>query len=147
MDEKTTFVNVSDGGHIENLGLYELLRRRCRYIVVIDGECDPKIQCGALMQAARFAKLDFGVKVKIDMTRFRTNQNGSAKYHFSFGTIRYPNLAASQGDLEGRILYVKLSRTGNEPAGVEHYRLQNPEFPHQSTVDQFFDEAKTRRRS
>ena len=143
MDEKSTFVNLSDGGHIENLGLYELLRRRCRYIVVIDGECDPKLQCGAFMQAARFAKLDFGVEVDIDMARFETKQDGSAKYHFSFGSIRYPE--SNPGDpveLEGRILYIKLSRTGNEPAGVKHYRLLNPDFPHQSTADQFFDEAQ-----
>jgi hypothetical protein len=143
MDEKSTFVNLSDGGHIENLGLYELLRRRCRYIVVIDGECDPKLQCGAFMQAARFAKLDFGVEVDIDMARFETKQDGSAKYHFSFGSIRYPESNPGDPvDLEGRILYIKLSRTGNEPAGVKHYRLLNPDFPHQSTADQFFDEAQ-----
>ncbi len=143
MDETTTFVNVSDGGHIENLGLYELLRRRCRYIVVIDGECDPNLGCGAFMQAARYAKLDFGVEVDIGMDRFKPHQDGSAKYHFSFGKIRYPNLnQENQGELEGRIVYIKLSRTGNEPAGVEHYRLKNPDFPHQSTADQLFDEAQ-----
>ncbi len=143
MDETTTFVNVSDGGHIENLGLYELLRRRCRYIVVIDGECDPKLGCGAFMQAARFAKLDFGVEVDINMERFKPHPDGSAKYHFSFGKIRYPNLnQENQGDLVGQIVYIKLSRTGNEPAGVEHYRLLNSDFPHQSTADQFFDEAQ-----
>ncbi len=143
VDEKSTFVNLSDGGHIENLGLYELLRRRCRYIVVIDGECDPKLQCGAFMQASRFAKLDFGIDIDINMDRFQTKQDGSAKYHFSFGKIQYPNWTENdRGSLEGRILYIKLSRTGNEPAGVEHYRLLNPDFPHQSTADQFFDEAQ-----
>lgn len=143
VDEKSTFVNLSDGGHIENLGLYELLRRRCRYIVLIDGECDPKLQCGAFMQASRFAKLDFGIDIEINMDRFQTKQDGSAKYHFSFGKICYPGLNNNgAGSLEGRILYIKLSRTGNEPAGVEHYRLLNPDFPHQSTADQFFDEAQ-----
>ena len=89
------------------------------------------------MQAARYAKLDFGVEVDIDMDRFKPHQDGSAKYHFSFGKIRYPNLnQENQGELEGRIVYIKLSRTGNEPAGVEHYRLKNPDFPHQSTADQ-----------
>ena len=95
------------------------------------------------MQATRFAKLDFGVEVDIDMDRFQTKQDGAAKYHFSFGKIRYPNLDPSvSSELEGRIVYIKLSRTGNEPSGVEHYRLRNPDFPHQSTADQFFDEAQ-----
>ena len=38
---RSRYVNVSDGGHFENLGLYELVRRRCRYIVVSDSEADP----------------------------------------------------------------------------------------------------------
>lgn len=95
------------------------------------------------MQASRFAKLDFGIDIDINMDRFQTKQDGSAKYHFSFGKIQYPNWTENdRGSLEGRILYIKLSRTGNEPAGVEHYRLLNPDFPHQSTADQFFDEAQ-----
>ena len=33
-DSESAFVNLSDGGHFDNMGLYELVRRRCRYIVV-----------------------------------------------------------------------------------------------------------------
>ena len=48
--ESYPYVNLSDGGHIENMGLYELLRRRCRYIVLVDGECDPGITCGSSIE-------------------------------------------------------------------------------------------------
>ena len=41
LDETWKWVNVSDGGHIENLATIELLRRRCKYIIVGDGEADP----------------------------------------------------------------------------------------------------------
>ena len=49
VDEKSTFINLSGGGHIENLAIHELLLRRCKFIVAIDGECDPKITCGSLL--------------------------------------------------------------------------------------------------
>ena len=140
LNESTSFVNVSDGGHIENLGLYELIRRRCRFIVAIDGECDPNLTCGSLMQLTRFVKIDFGVDVKVDMTRFKKNADGTSPFHFSLGTIKYPSLDAGSPSAEGQLLYIKLSRTGNEPAGVNYYRLKNADFPHQSTADQFFDE-------
>ena len=59
LTDRTPFINLSDGGHIENMALYELLRRRCRYIVCIDGECDPGITCGSFLQLMRYAKNRF----------------------------------------------------------------------------------------
>ena len=32
--------------------------------------------------------------------------------------------------------------TGNEPELIKRYRINHPEFPHQSTLDQFFDEEQ-----
>ena len=37
-DDDDAYVNLSDGGHFENLGLYELVRRKCDLIVIGDGE-------------------------------------------------------------------------------------------------------------
>ncbi len=140
MHERTSYVNVSDGGHIENLGLYELLRRHCRYIVVVDGECDPNMRCGAFVQAQRFAKLDFDVDINLDLSRFHVTEAGASTFHFALGEIDYHLSNDASNNPKGQLLYVKLSRTGNEPPGVEHYRLLNAQFPHQSTADQFFDE-------
>lgn len=33
-------MNISDGGYIENLDIYELLRRKCKYIVACDAAAD-----------------------------------------------------------------------------------------------------------
>jgi hypothetical protein len=43
---------------------------------------------------------------------------------------------------KGLILYLKLSVTGNEPELIRRYRTLNGDFPHQSTLDQFFDEEQ-----
>lgn len=62
--EQLNFINLSDGGHIENLAIYELLRRRCKFIVAVDGECDPMITTGSLMTLMNYAKIDFGIEIK-----------------------------------------------------------------------------------
>ncbi len=140
MDDRSWFVNVSDGGHIENLAVYELLRRRCKFIVAVDGECDPEIRCGSLMRLIRYALIDFGIQIDIDMSRYKKKPDGTVPFHFALAKIEYPALNHDSSKATGYLLYVKLSRTGNEPPHVAYYQSQHAEFPHESTADQFFDE-------
>src|SRR5262249_33575235 len=62
-DGRTAFLNLSDGGHLENLGLYELVKRRCRFIIVGDGEQDGDLNFGSLGGAIRKCRADFGVEI------------------------------------------------------------------------------------
>jgi hypothetical protein len=55
--EDSETVYLTDGGHIENLGLYELLRRRCKLIIAIDGEADPDMSFGSLITLERYARI------------------------------------------------------------------------------------------
>ncbi|MFN0055327.1 MAG: patatin-like phospholipase family protein [Planctomycetales bacterium] len=71
VDESAAYLNVSDGGHLENLAIYELLRRRCKFIIAIDGECDPEIQFGSLMRLQRFAWIDLGTKIELPVDELR----------------------------------------------------------------------------
>ena len=136
MDEKADYLNVSDGGHIENLGIYELLRRRCKFIIAIDGEADPGMAFGSLMQLVRYAQIDFGIRISLDLGDLDRDPLGHSKAHFAFGTIEYGK------GLQGYLLYVKSSLTGNEPDYVRDYHRRNPTFPHETTADQFFSEAQ-----
>src|SRR6266511_4901786 len=61
MRETSNTIYLTDGGHIDNLGIYELLRRRCRLIIAIDGEADPDFDSGSLVQVERFARIDMNV--------------------------------------------------------------------------------------
>ena len=65
------YLNVSDGGHIENLGVYELLRRRRRYIIAIDGECDPDLVFPSLMRMQQFAAVDMDIRIDMNLGRLR----------------------------------------------------------------------------
>ncbi|MEM9456895.1 MAG: patatin-like phospholipase family protein [Myxococcota bacterium] len=129
-------VNVSDGAHIENLGVYELLRRRCRVIVCGDGEGDPDMTFSGLATVIRYALTDMGIHIDINLEDFNKDAQGRSKHHHAIGRIDY-------GDGEiGWLLYIKSSIGRRELPYIEHYRHANPEFPHQSTADQFFDEAQ-----
>ncbi len=138
--EKTRYLNLSDGGHIENLGVYELLRRRCKYIVAIDGEHDPAMTFHALTNLQRLAAIDLGITIEADLNDLRLAPNGFSRTHFHFCRIRYPD--TGDGDQIGYLLYAKLSLTGNEGEFLRRYRLDEQAFPHHSTANQFFSEAQ-----
>jgi hypothetical protein len=131
------YVNLSDGGHFDNMGLYELIRRRCRFIVVCDAEQDDRYSFNGLANAIRRCRVDFGVVIDLSTDLIAQRKNGSSTCHTAVGTISYPDQTEP-----GCIVYVKASVTGDEPIDVMEYRKRHEEFPHQTTGDQFFDESQ-----
>lgn len=142
--EDTAYLNLSDGGHFENLGLYELVRRRCHFVIAIDGEEDRDYKFESLGGAVRKCRNDFGVEIDID-PRAMQPKDGFNGSHCVMGRIHYPpgEFTDAKGcDQHGWLLYIKSTITGNEPADVEEFRREHPEFPQQSTGDQFFSESQ-----
>jgi hypothetical protein len=133
-DETSDYVNVSDGGHFENLGIYELIRRRAKVIIVSDAECDPDLSFGSLGNVIRICETDFGAKIDIDVTSVRKQPDGNNQAHCAVGRITYRN-----GSI-GHLIYLKASLTGDEDVAVAQYHALHPDFPHQTTADQFFTE-------
>jgi len=136
LTETSPYVNVSDGGHIENLGVYELLRRRCRYIIACDSEADPKLHFGGLSEVLRQARIDFGIEIDINLQDVHRNCKGISRRPYALGRIKYGK------DEEGYLLYIKSSLPANMDEYVWEYWKRNPSFPHETTADQFFDEAQ-----
>jgi hypothetical protein len=138
MSERRAWLNLSDGGHIENTGVYELLRRRCKFVIAIDGEADGDYTFGGLLTLVRHAQIDFGIRIEPHLDDLRPDPKTSySARHAILCRIHYPDAATV-----GLLLYLKLSVTGNETALVQGYRKKHPEFPHQSTLDQFFDQEQ-----
>lgn len=137
LDETSRLVNVSDGGHIENLAGIELLRRRCKYIIIGDGEADPDHHFNGLATLIQTARIDLEVDIKIDAAPLRLNKERLCRAHWAIGRIRYP-----KEQNRGYLLYLKSSITGDEDEVIKHYRNKNPSFPHESTADQFFGEGQ-----
>jgi hypothetical protein len=140
-------VYLSDGGHFDNLGLYEMLRRRCRTIVVVDAGQDEKCLFEDLGNAIRKAQIDLpGVSIDMGELRLRArgDTTGPAPLGFALGRITY-RLEEAGGvarSWTGRLLYVKPSWLGVLPADVRAYGLRSPAFPHESTADQWFSESQ-----
>lgn len=139
--DRKKYVYLSDGGHFENLGIYELVKRRCRFIVASDAGADPEMEFQDLGNAIRKCRTDLGVEIDLRPVALRPSEDtGLSTWHCAVGTIHYDDRHPGQG--KGTLLYLKTSVTGDEPEDVRNYRRQNPEFPHQSTGDQFFDESQ-----
>jgi hypothetical protein len=145
---ESDFVYLSDGGHFENLGLYEMVRRRCRRIVVVDASCDPKYEFEDLENAIRKIRIDFGISIVFPdglPTPAWTRGEQNRHKHSAHGVIRYATVDGPGTD--GSIIYIKPLLSGNEPLDITRYAAKadkaqlNP-FPHHSTADQFFDEVQ-----
>jgi hypothetical protein len=139
--DEDQFVYLSDGGHFENLGVYELVRRRCRMIMVVDGSEDEARVFEDFANMTRKCYTDFGVKIDIDLKDLRINKDtGLSPRCWALGDIVYPNVGENAA--VGVLLYVKPSMMANMPEDILNYAAKNVSFPHQPTPDQFFDEAQ-----
>lgn len=150
MDEKQKYLNLSDGGHIENLAVYELLRRQCKFIVCVDGGQEPGMECTDLIRLERYASIDLGIKMHYDLSDLALQPNGWSRAYGVLVKIDY-DPPASEALRMGRppteaqwgwMLYLKLAMVGYGPGYVMDYHRQHPAFPHQSTGDQLYDEAQ-----
>jgi hypothetical protein len=147
LDETKPSLYLTDGGNIENLGVYELLKRGCQLIVVVDAEADPSMSFPSLLTLERYARIDLGVRIVLPweevaaMTKSVDAQADGARVcskgpHCAIGKIIYATGA------EGILIYFKSSLTGDEKDYVLDYKKRYPSFPHESTGDQFFSEEQ-----
>jgi hypothetical protein len=132
-------LHLSDGNHFENFGLYELIRRHVRYILVSDCGADPEVAFDDLANVLRRVREDFGVEIDLDIRALRPGDNGLARQHAVVGTVHYNGLTGMD---KGTIVFLKPTLTGDEPPDVLQYRTRNRAFPHESTGDQFYDEPQ-----
>jgi hypothetical protein len=152
--EDAGFVFLTDGGHIENLGVYELLRRRCSLIVAVDAEADPNYDFSSLVQLERFGRIDLGTRIVLDWQPIAERSRLVSKSfaagerslqpgpHVAIGLIDYPPLAEGSAREQGVLIYIKSSMSGDENDYVADYKRRNPDFPQESTMEQLFSEEQ-----
>jgi hypothetical protein len=141
-DAKQDYVFLSDGGHFENLGLYEMVLRRCRYIIVCDATADDRYAFGDLANAVRKIRIDLGVPIEPLMTAYIGPQEDD-KYgkYCALGEIRYPNVDGDDAPI-GHLLYIKPAVYSDCPPDVRNYGNESKTFPQENTIDQFFSESQ-----
>jgi hypothetical protein len=135
------FLYITDGGHYENLGLVELLRRKCETIWCIDASGDRVDTFNTLGSALQLAQSELQVSIDInpvrDMVPEAPRSDGSSpqyvKYPFCRGTIRYPD------GKKGTLIFVKAGVPRNAPWSITSFARKNPKFPCDPTIDQLYD--------
>jgi hypothetical protein len=158
LEEHQPYVLLTDGGHFENLGLYELVRRRLKLIILCDATADPDFKFVDLANAIEKVRADFGAIVEItsehllDLVPMRSKAAADdhaalqfAKRGYLIAEIKYSQLddqLANGVPASGLLIYLKATFFKELFADMHGYRRAHTDFPNQSTGDQFFDEKQ-----
>lgn len=145
MNEESHFIELSDGGHFENLGVYELIRREVDLIIVCDGAADKDFKFKDFSNLVEKVRLDFGAIIDINLDPLIPKEGDNHSYGLeklagqghAVGTIRYRNK-----EKPGFLVYIKTTLVPELPADIYGYKLTHESFPDESTGDQFFDEKQ-----
>jgi hypothetical protein len=144
-NDTSPYVYLSDGGHFENLGLYEMVLRRCHFMVVSDAGGDPECSFADLGESVRKIRVDFGIPIDFDvMNIYPRSQIDAVKgqgRNCAIGRVRYSAVDGPAAP-DGIILYIKPACYGDEPRDIYEYFKRSETFPHEGTADQFFSESQ-----
>lgn len=149
-NDLASYCYLTDGGHFDNLGLYSLIERGCRLVVVADATADPKPCFSDLGDVIRRCRIDFGAEIDLTVDAMRRDEKTKEAATFVMGTITYSKehldaLGWEKTDEDNRrgiIILIKPAMTAGVNADIRQYSLENDTFPDQTTADLFFDEAQ-----
>jgi predicted acylesterase/phospholipase RssA len=158
-NDLSDYCYLTDGGHFDNTGLYSLIERGCRFVVLVDCGADPTPpRFEDLGEAIRRCRIDFGTEINLKLEKFLQNDCATAGTCFAVGKIKFSEAhlrklaLAGKGEgygpqrdalkREGYIVYVKPSLITNVTADVRGYARENKFFPQQPTTNQWFGEAQ-----
>lgn len=158
-DENCEYIYLSDGGHFENLGIYELVKRRCALIVASDAGEDSQFNFDDLANAIHKIRVDFGIEIEIDVSNLRPDEISEGRSpagptqnirfsqsNFVIGKIRYNRSPKEEFKKmeDGVLIYIKSSLPKSAQlygTDVLYYAAMNKNFPHESTLyGQWFGE-------
>jgi hypothetical protein len=151
-NDRNQYVYISDGGHFENLGLYEMVLRRCRFIVASDGSEDHDYTFEGLGNAISKVRVDLGVPINFEKIyiypqgyEYKSEEEKKLQGYCALGRICYSCVDEYTGaadEIDGYLLYVKATLTGTEPKDIYNYSRAHELFPHESTGDQMYSEEQ-----
>jgi hypothetical protein len=135
-DDTHPYIYLSDGGHFDNLGLYEMVLRRCHLIVVCDAGADSEFGFSDFGTAIHKIRVDLGVPIV-----FRREKAPIQGRNCGVARIKYSEVDGTNVE-DGFLIYIKPTLDGDEPIDIVNYKKVNPDFPHESTADQMFSETQ-----
>ena len=137
LDETRARVHLSDGGGFENLGAYELIRRRLRFIVISDAGWDPQRTLSDLGGLIEKVRVDFGARIELTADAYeRERRDAFVATPSLLGRVTYADGS------QGRILYLRPLLVNGLGADIYAYWRAHPDFPDEPTSQQFYGEAQ-----
>ncbi|MEV0282933.1 hypothetical protein AB0H36_02325 [Kribbella sp. NPDC050820] len=133
-------IYVTDGGHYDNLGLVEALRREPAQVIVIDASNDPEDRFTALAEAIATARMDHGIQIDIDPSPMVRGGKPRADRPWAYGIATHPLKDGADKPYKTEIFFVKAVLAGHLGWDIEQYAAGHPDFPRRTTGDQFYDE-------
>lgn len=168
-DHEGTHANrwyLSDGGHFENMALYELVRRRVPFIIACDNGADPNYEFADFVNMVRKIRIDFEAETELvsnddldqilgadsavrrafgtleDMVPKDEDEKGQSGPYAALVRIRYLKEDPANSVRQSTLLLIKPRVTGGELPDLLRYKKSDVSFPQQPTTDLFFDEAQ-----
>lgn len=137
------FLELSDGGHFENLGLYELVRRKTEIILLIDAEEDEKLSFPGFVSAIARIRSDFQVTFKFAADKgpeyLAPDQDLKFPYGAPSASQPYFVCLIDYGTSKGVLIYIKSALIKDLSVTALGYKAENDTFPSQNTLNQFFE--------
>lgn len=150
---------LSDGGHFDNTGVYALIKRECDFIILSDASSDPDYRFADIENLVRKARIDLDAEIEFysrqeaarllslpgdGITVLSPDElaDNSTRRGVLLARIRYRRSDPAHGEREGTLLVVKPNLHICLDLDLLAYAQRHPSFPHESTGDQFFDEAQ-----
>jgi hypothetical protein len=135
-DDTEPYVHLSDGGHFEDLGLYELVKRKCRVIIISDASEDRGHCLDSLAKAIERCRLDLRVEIDLRLADLVPNERGVCR-GFACGTVSYGG-----ADGVGSLVYLRSALIANLPHDLMSRRISDAPFPGHPTTKQWFTESR-----
>jgi hypothetical protein len=131
------FIYLTDGGHWENLGLVELLRRRCTHVFCFDASADSAGAGLDLGRAIALARTELGADIDVDPGPVLPDETGLGADTAVTGWVRYPS---QQGD--AKLVYARAVLTGTSSWDLHAFKARDARFPNHSTTKQVFSDEQ-----
>lgn len=141
-DDEAGYVYLSDGGHFENYGLYEMVLRRCRMVLIGDGSSDAEYTFQSLGLAIRQIRIDLGVPIEFKNFHITGRSETGEGAYCAIGKIRYSCVDGGDKKMDGDLILIKPSLLGGEPRDVLNYASEHQSFPQEFIGDQWFSESQ-----
>jgi hypothetical protein len=149
-------VLCTDGGHYDNLGLVEALRRRCEVICCLDATGYSQPLASTLAGTIALAREELGIDIKLrgpyDLVPGSGRTLGSAasladlnsrlsQSSVITGTIAYPGINELP-PIEGTLIVAQVNLTPDTPYHLLEFRQEYPDFPWEGSYDQWYNYAQ-----